>query len=106
VIFALDPAVAGLLAAVPLLVSAITATWVAVTRRKADVQTLIISGFEKLNVANVDRIEMLEQEVADLTNEMRHARAESRRANQHAYECERELRTANKRIAQLEGAAE
>ncbi len=69
-----------------------------------DNYTRTIDGFNDLLAAQDKRIDDLMEEVVTLRAEVQSSRAESRRANTPAAECERELRAAKRRIAVLEAS--
>jgi septal ring factor EnvC (AmiA/AmiB activator) len=111
-LFALDPGMSGLLSAAAVIIAAATGLYIAVRDHRAsnrnsptgDNYTRTIDGFNDLLAAQDKRIDDLTEEVVTLRSEVQSSRAESRRANSHAAECERELRAAKRRIAMLEAS--
>lgn len=106
-ILAVGPGAAGIAAITSVITGFVIGLFGAVDRRRrtTDVHfTRTVKGFEDLLSAQESRIDELESEVESLRADLRVARSESYRANQHAFDCERELRAAKERIARLEEA--
>lgn len=106
---AINPELTAVVAIVSVVISGVCGVYVAVTRNRHDQRvdrgedfSRTIAGFKALIAAQDARIDELEEEVNRVRTQANAARAESRRANEHAAECERDLRQANARIRELE----
>ena len=105
-----SPTQSGAIAAVSLIIAAITGLWVAFGTARHNARSdatatyaATIDGMQRLLAALQSRASDLEEESQLMKSELRLARSEAHEANAHAARCDVALAAAQARIAVLEG---